>query len=147
MNLEFAILAGALTAIYAGMKNIMDTVYVINSKRDLIPDIDEGGERLDKTRKSHILRTDIFPMIVGLSLFLAVYTSAFFLIGLAIQLNWIKDVHTQFAWFLHAAGLASLYALYIVITKNLYSYRIMRSYIEKLPGNDKDWNLLPRKPD
>ena len=143
MNLEFAILAGALTAIYAGMKNIMDTVYVINSKRDIILDIDEDGQRLDKTRKSHILRTDVFPMIVGLSLFLAVYTSAFFLLAIGIQLNRIEKVHSQFAWFLHAAGVASLYALFIVITKNYYSYQIMKAYIQKLPGNDQEWNLLP----
>jgi len=141
MNLEFAILAGALTAIYAGMKNIMDTVYVINAKRDLILDIDESGLRLDRTRKNHLLTTDVYPMIVGLTLFLTVYTSAFFLLGIAVHWNLIENVHSYLAWFLYAAGGASLYALWIVVTKNALSYRIMRDYVDRLPGDPGDWTV------
>lgn len=141
MNLEFAILAGALTAIYAGMKNIMDTVYVINAKRDLILDIDESGLRLDRTRKNHLLTTDVYPMIVGLTMFLTVYTSAFFLLGVAVHWNLVENIHSYLAWFLYAAGGASLYALWIVVTKNAFSYRIMRDYVDRLPGNPGDWTV------
>ena len=141
MNLEFAILAGALTAIYAGMKNIMDTVYVINAKRDLILDIDESGLRLDRTRKNHLLTIDVYPMIVGLTMFLTVYTSAFFLLGVAVHWNLIENVHSYLAWFLYAAGGASLYALWIVVTKNAFSYRIMREYVDRLPGNPGEWTI------
>ncbi len=134
MNLEFAILAGALTALYVGMKNIMDTVYVINAKRDLILDIDKDGLRLDRARKSLILYTDVKPLIIGLSLFLTVYTSAFFLLGVLVHIGNYTGVSQPLAFFLYAAGAASLYALWIVITKNRRSFVIMRNYIEAING-------------
>ena len=39
MNLNFAVIAGLLAAIYGYMKVAMETVYVINDKRDLVLDI------------------------------------------------------------------------------------------------------------
>jgi hypothetical protein len=133
MNLDFAILAGLLAAIYGYMKVAMETVYVINGKRDLVLDIDEDGTRLDRSRKCHLIYTDVVPLIIGLSLFIGVFTLAFLVMGIVIVAGFYPDVKQYVAFVFFAATGASLYALWIVVTENLASLKIMKEHVRGMP--------------
>jgi hypothetical protein len=145
-NLDFAILAGLLAAIYGYMKVAMETVYVINDKRDLVLDTDEAGLRLDRSRKIHLIDSDIKPLIIGLSIFMGVFTISFLLMGLAIILGWCSGVSLYVAVPFVVATLASCYAIYIVIAENGSSLLLMENHILKMPDSKEalpmlDWTI------
>lgn len=138
MNLDFAIVAALLAAIYGYMKVAMETVYVINDKRDLVLDSDKEGARLDRSRKCHLIHTDVIPLIIGLSLFMSVFTLAFLVMGIVIFIGMYSDVARYVAYLFFVATLASVYAIWIVITKNRASLRIMKHHVRHMQTTETE---------
>lgn len=132
-----------LGATVLGMFNSIQVAEMINKKRDLILDIDKDGRDLTIGQKEMVLYSDYIPLSVGLILFLAVYSAAFYLLPQILDTKYQRALDARISdptlqptagerWGCRAAAAFGTFALLVMVIGTPTEYFRMRTYLADL---------------
>lgn len=128
---KITIVLVVMTAVVAGMFNMMKIVEMKNNARNIVLDIAKDGKDVSKEHKRMLMTNDYLPMGIGIWIFLFIFAGSFAAIPIVFKLK-NEALHWPEQCVCYGAAVFCLFAMVVDIVSTVTEWSFMKEHLAKI---------------